>query len=129
VLGPAPHLLGAALSFAGRHDEARPHLERGLGITMSLVGNGRENPIPAVHAAQALALLGRHDEAARWLDRAYDLGFRWAVFGVHGDPSFSGMPDVHGRWLARIEADLVRLRAQADARVAGLDPLPPPPGS
>jgi TolB-like protein len=127
VLGPAPHLLGAALSFAGRHDEARPHLERGLAITMSLAGNGRENPIPVVHAAQALALLGRHDEAAVWLDRAYDLGFRNAAFAEYGDPAFAGMADVHGRWLARIEADLVRLRAQADARVAGLDPLPPPP--
>jgi TolB-like protein len=137
VLGPAPHVLGAALTFAGRHDEARAHLERGLELTTRLAGDGRENPIPVFHAAQALALLGRREEAGRWLDRAYDLGFRWAViaeyadpvFAEYGDPAFAGMAEVHGRWLARIEADLVRLRAQADARVAGLDPLPPPPGS
>jgi TolB-like protein len=129
VFGPAPHFLGAALAFAGRHGEARPYLERGLVIHMSRVESGRENPYPAYQAASALALLGRHDEAAHWLDRAYDLGYRWAGIAEYGDPAFAGMADVHGRWVARMEADLVRLRAQADARVAGLDPLPPPPGS
>jgi TolB-like protein len=129
VLGPAPHFLGAALAYAGRHGEARPHLERGLVIHMSRVESGRENPNPAYQAASALALLGRHEEAVRWLDRAYDLGYRSAGIAEYGDPAFAGMADVHGRWVARMEADLVRLRAHADARVAGLDPLPPPPGS
>jgi TolB-like protein len=137
MLGPAPHVLGAALTFAGRHDEARVHLEQGLAVTTKLAGGGRENPLPVFHAAQALALLGRREEAGRWLDRAYDLGFRWAVFAEYGDPvfaeygdpAFAGMAEIHGRWLARIKGDLVRLRAQADARVAGLDPLPPPPQS
>jgi TolB-like protein len=129
LLGPAPHVLGAALSFASRQDEARQYLERGLAMTTSWVESGRENPTAAFHAAMALALLGRHEEAGQWLDRAYDLGFRKATFAEIAAPRFAGMADVHGRWLTRMEADLLRLRAHADARVAGLDPLPPPPGS
>ncbi len=126
-LGPAPHVLGTALAYAGRAEEARPLLEQGLDITTGLIESGYERPNPALHAAQALALLGHEAEAAAWLDRAYDLGFRFAFFNLYGDPAFAGMREVHDAWLERIERDLVRLRRQADARVAALDPLPPPP--
>ena len=128
MLGFAPHVLGTALALAGRDGEARPWLEQGLALTDGAIRSGHENPILPYQAAQAAALLGRNDDALTWLRRAYDAGFRfgWTAFedptmrGLRDDPRFAA-------WLDRLSRDLERQRAQALARVAGLDPLPPPP--
>lgn len=117
-----PTTLGFALLCAGDTAASRLHLETTERRMRDRLTAGAEDYGTRFQLAAIRSLRGDADQALRWLEEAYDAGFREAP-AVELDPAFDdlrGHPD-YERLMARIRADVAVMRDRVLEAEAELD--------
>jgi adenylate cyclase len=100
--------LGFALARLGRSAEARELLDISAEDNLQLLRDGPESAFPRYRLVRIRAVQGNRDEAIRWLEEAFEYGWRdsrWA----RRDPLLENL---------RADARFERILADVDARVA-----------
>lgn len=103
-------LLGLSLLKSGRGERGREVLRAAMDDDRRRIESGAVRP-PRWDLAAAHAALGEREAALRWLERAYEAGFRHPRWASH-DPAFDDLREEprFRRLLERLEADVTRMR-------------------
>jgi TolB-like protein/Flp pilus assembly protein TadD len=108
--------LAFALLRLGELDRAAALFDEALRVNRARIDEGSGSPLRRLEIAAILALRGEHDTALKWIERAYDTGFR-AHRRLRQDPMFESLradPRFHALLERMAEAN-ARERARVDA--------------
>jgi serine/threonine protein kinase/Tfp pilus assembly protein PilF len=118
-------ILGIALERLGDHEAARAHLENSLSKRRTVIERGGQDPLTSMELALVREALGDREEAVRWVERAYEAGFR-NVHRMEVGSIYDGLrQDPHiERLMGLMRSDVERMREALfrEEEAAGLRP-------
>lgn len=122
----AESILGASYIRIGRVDEGAALLRELIEDVRSNIESGEQRPGLMIEMAAAYAELGDVDAAVRWLEAAYDAGWRhnrWTPGGISPFSKVADDPRFQG-WLARVDQHVEEMGARiSEEHLATLDAM------